>query len=323
MKRAVEGEITKDVAATFLQRHQACTFYVDRAAAADLTRIATPWLLVTAIEWTDALAVRAVVWLSLAKARAILKLTHSDYAEHHLASLVAKYGSPGEVNGFVFNHLGAKIRGKSKLPRDQRVLCFSPHPDDDVISMGGILRKLVENSNDITVAYMTSGNIAVFDHDVRRYVDFLERLARDRETDLPGAAALRTRVLDFLQRKKPGDVDSDEILDIKRIIRESEAISGIETLGLPPQAARFLNLPFYQTGKVRKDPIGPTDVRIVHDLLIETSPDHIFLWPAISRIHTVRIACVKKPSSGRCGRYRRRRRVPRCGSTAEHGKSGQ
>src|SRR5438552_7402468 len=172
VRRAVEGDVDVEAAATFLQRHPSTTFYVDLAAGAELTRIATPWL-IDEVRWTPELMVRAVIWLSHQAKKAILKLTQRDYADHKLSSLVAKYGSPGEVNGKVFNMLGAKIRGKSKLPTHQRIICFSPHPDDDVISMGGILHKLVENENEVIVAYMTSGNIAVFDHDVRRYTDFL------------------------------------------------------------------------------------------------------------------------------------------------------
>ncbi len=290
VRRAVEGEVDLEVAATFLQRHANCTFYCDAAAAADLTRIATPWLL-DAVEWTDALTLRAVVWLSLLKAKGILKLTQSDYAEHHLSSLVSKFGTPGEVNGFVFNQLGAKIRGRSRLPRGKRIIVFSPHPDDDVISMGGILHKLVENGNEITVAYQTSGNIAVFDHDVRRYIDFLSRLARDQQIDPSAIEALRARVHNFLAHKLPGDVDIPEILDVKRIIREAEAISGIETLGLGASAARFLNLPFYRTGKVRKDPIGPDDVRIVRDLLEEKRPDYIFVAGDLSDPHGTHRMC--------------------------------
>src|SRR6185437_4702829 len=137
--------------------------------------------------------------------------TQRDYADARMSSLVAKFGSPGEVNGKVFNVLGAKIRGKSKLPVGQKIICFSPHPDDDVISMGGILRKLTENDNDITVAYMTSGNIAVFDHDVRRYVDFLQRLATEGRLDEQHVQALATRVNDCLDRKHPGEVDIPEV----------------------------------------------------------------------------------------------------------------
>ncbi|HEY6219052.1 MAG TPA: glucosamine-6-phosphate deaminase, partial [Gemmatimonadaceae bacterium] len=141
VRRAVEGEVDVEVAATFLQRHPNTTFYVDLAAGAELTRIATPWL-IDEVKWTPELMIRAVIWLSHQTKKAMLKLTQRDYAEHKLSSLVARYGSPGEVNGKVFNMLGAKIRGKSKLPTHQRIICFSPHPDDDVISMGGILRKL-------------------------------------------------------------------------------------------------------------------------------------------------------------------------------------
>ncbi len=290
VRRAVEGEIDTEVAATFLQRHPSTTFYVDSAAAAELTWIATPWL-VDEVEWTDPLAVRAVVWLSQTVGRAILKLTLRDYSEHKMSALVTRFGSPGAVNGFVFNVLGDKIRGRSKLPKNARVLCFSPHPDDDVISMGGILYKLTKNSNDVTVAYMTSGNIAVFDHDVRRYVDFLERLGHGRGLDPAGVDALAREVRGFLAKKKPGDVDIPAVQDIKRMIREAEAISGIETLGLPESAARFLNLPFYQTGKVRKDPVGESDVAIVRSLLEETRPDLVFVAGDLSDPHGTHRMC--------------------------------
>ena len=290
VRRAVEGEIDTEVAATFLQRHSNTRFYLDGAAAADLTRIATPWL-VDEVEWDDPLAVRAVVWLSQTVGRAILKLLQRDYAEHKMSALVARFRSPGAVNGFVFNVLGAKIRGRSKLPKQARVLCFSPHPDDDVISMGGILYKLTQNQNDVTVAYMTSGNIAVFDHDVRRYVDFLERLGHGRGLDPAGVDALAREVRNFLERKQPGDVDIPAVQDIKRMIREAEAISGIETLGLPDSAARFLNLPFYQTGQVRKDPIGSADVAIVRALLEELCPDLVFVAGDLSDPHGTHRMC--------------------------------
>ncbi len=297
VRRAVEGAIDLEVAATFLQEHPHTTFFLDTAAAVDLTRIATPWL-VDEVSWDTALAVRAVVWLSQKVGKAILKLTQHDYAEHRLSSLVAVYGSPGEINGFAFNSLGARIRGKSKLHRNKRVICFSPHPDDDVISMGGILRKLVENQNSIAVAYMTSGNIAVFDHDVRRHLDFLVRMGA-RTTDATTPATLRGEdVRDFafrlfgaLAAKHPGDVDVPAIQDIKRIIRESEAVSGLEVVGLTRDNARFLDLPFYQTGKVRKDPIGPADIRIVRDLLEEVHPEVVFVAGDLSDPHGTHRMC--------------------------------
>ncbi len=290
VRRAVEGEISLSVAATFLQRHPNTTFYVDKAAGAALTRIATPWL-IDEVEWTPDLMLRAVVWLSQQTGCAILKLTERDYAEHGMSSLVAARGSPGAVNGEVFNALGAKIRGKSKLPTNRRTICFSPHPDDDVISMGGILRKFVQNGNQMLVAYMTSGNIAVFDHDVRRYVDFLRRLATESGIGDKMVNALADRINAFLESKEAGDVDIPEIQDIKRIIRESEAVAGIEVMGLTKENARFLNLPFYQTGKVKKDPIGPPDVAIVRDLLNEFQPEIIFVAGDLSDPHGTHRMC--------------------------------
>ncbi len=290
VRRAVEGEIDLEVAATFLQSHRNTTFYVDGAASAELTSVATPWLL-DEVEWQQDLAVRAVVWLSLQTGKGILKLTQRDYADNKLSSLVALHGTPGAVNGLVFNALGTKIRGKSKLPRGQQVLCFSPHPDDDVISMGGVLRKLVENDNSITVAYMTSGNIAVFDHDVRRYVDFLERLAGEHGTERVAVTELASKVRSFLESKRVGDVDIPEVQDLKRMIREAEAVSGLEVMGLSRANARFLNLPFYQTGKVAKDPIGSDDVAIVKTLLDEILPDIIFVAGDLSDPHGTHRMC--------------------------------
>src|SRR6058998_2795657 len=189
VRRAVEGEASPDVAATFLQRHANATAYLDLAAAAELTRIKTPWLL-EPVEWTPAMTERAVVWLAEQAGKAVLKLTARDYSENHLSPLLAKHGAPGPANGIVFNRLRDKIRGRRKLPSRQLILVFSPHPDDDVISMGGIMRKLWENENATVVAYMTSGNIAVFDHDVMRHLDFVERAAET--LGLDGATARRS-----------------------------------------------------------------------------------------------------------------------------------
>jgi glucosamine-6-phosphate deaminase len=290
VRRAVEGEIDRAVAATFLQRHASTTFFVDAAAGAELTRVATPWL-VDEVAWDDALELRAVTWLARRSGKAILKLTELDYAEAHLSSLVARHGTAGAVNGLVFNALGAKIRGRSKLPRGKRVICFSPHPDDDVISMGGILRKFVQNENAMTVAYMTSGNIAVFDHDVRRYLDFIERLDAARSGIGGAVRTLGDAVRAFLDRKRAGDVDIAEVQDIKRLIREAEAVSGIEVMGLDRSHARFLDLPFYQTGKVRKDPIGPADIAIVAALLREVQPEIVFVAGDLSDPHGTHRMC--------------------------------
>lgn len=290
VRRALEGEVDLEIAATFLQRHPNTTWYIDRAAAARLTAVATPWL-VGEVEWTADLMLQAVTWLSHQVDKAILKLTLRDYAEHGLSSLVARHESPGAVNGLVFNALGAKIRGRSKLPRGKRVICFSPHPDDDVISAGGILRKLVQNDNRIHVAYMTSGNIAVFDHDVRRHLDFLGRLSHEHHLGERDVDALLAKVAQHLAAKAPGEIDIPEVLDLKRIIRESEAVSGIEVLGIDPSAARFLNLPFYQTGKVRKDPVGPADTAIVRALIEELQPELVLVAGDLSDPHGTHRMC--------------------------------
>jgi glucosamine-6-phosphate deaminase len=290
VKRAVEGEIDHAVAASYLQRHPSATVYLDAAAAAELTRVKTPWAL-GEIAWTRPLEIQAVVWLSEVTGKSVLKLDDVDYREHHLSTLLLRHGSPGTLNGIVFNALIAKIRGRSKLPQGKRVVVFSPHPDDDVISAGGILRKLAQNENDVLVAYQTSGNIAVFDHEVRRYLDFLRRTSDDFGFGNERLAPMLRDLEDFLAHRAPGQVDSDATLMLKRRIREVEATSAIETLHLRPDQARFLNMPFYQTGQVRKDPIGPRDVEIILELLEEKHPEIILVAGDLSDPHGTHRMC--------------------------------
>ncbi len=290
VRRAVEGEVSTSVTATFLQEHPSATVYLDLAAAAELTRVRTPWLL-GPVEWTSELTDRAAVWLAEQTGKAILKLTGRDYAEHALSPLLALNGSAGTINGAVFNRLREKIRGRALLPQSKRVLVFSPHPDDDVISMGGMLRKLTENGNTITVAYMTSGNIAVFDHDVVRHLDFIERAVPVLE--LPGEVVGRARatVEESFRRKNPGDVDIPLVQRLKQRIRESEAVAALGAVGLTAAAARFLDLPFYRTGRVRKLPISDEDVAIVRSLLDEIRPDHVFVAGDLSDPHGTHRMC--------------------------------
>jgi glucosamine-6-phosphate deaminase len=292
INRAVEGEPDPDVAATYLQQHPNAVFYVDPAAAADLTRVRTPWV-IGEVKWTREMEIEAVIWLSEITEKSVLKLDETDYREHHLSSLLAKYGKAGPLNGAVFNALIAKIRGRSKLPAGKRVVVFSPHPDDDVISMGGMLNKLFQNKNEIIVAYQTSGNIAVFDHEVRRYADFLRRFGHDFDLNDSASGALIEEVEEFLDSKKVGEIDAFPVQVMKRAIREAEAVSGIETFGMKREQARFLNLPFYQTGKVRKDPIGPEDVRKVLDLLEEQKPELVFVAGDLSDPHGTHRMCLE------------------------------
>jgi glucosamine-6-phosphate deaminase len=292
IKRAVEGDPQPDVAATYLQLHKNAVFYVDYAAAAELTRIRTPWI-VGEVSWTKELEIAAVIWLSGVTHKSILKLDSLDYRENHLSSLLARYQEAGPLNGEVFNALISKVRGKSKLPAGKSIIVFSPHPDDDVISMGGMLNKLHQNHNDIVVAYQTSGNIAVFDHEVRRYVDFLSRFDRDFATHDHTTRNLIDKVEKFLADKSPGQVDIPEVQTIKRGIREAEAVSGIETFGMTRDQARFLNLPFYQTGKTRKDPIGEEDIAKTLKLIEERRPTHVFVAGDLSDPHGTHRMCLE------------------------------
>jgi glucosamine-6-phosphate deaminase len=290
VKRAVEGEVDRSVAATYLQQHPAATVYLDEAAAAELTRVKTPWLL-HELDWTPALAIVAVVWLAQVTGKSVLKLDDADYRDHHLGTLLTRYGSSGALNGVVFNALSAKIRGRSKLPRGKRIVIFSPHPDDDVISAGGILWKLRQNENEIVVAYQTSGNIAVFDHEVRRYLDFLRRTVCDFDAGNQHLRAFVDEVVGLLSRKKPGEIDADPVLLLKRRIREVEAVSAIETLRFRPEQTRFLNLPFYRTGTVRKDPVGERDVAITLELLEEIRPEILLVAGDLSDPHGTHRLC--------------------------------
>jgi glucosamine-6-phosphate deaminase len=296
IRRAVEGDISADVAATFLQEHPDATYFIDQAAAGELTRIKTPWL-IRPVDWDEDLTLRAVVWLAKEVNTGILRLSETDYREHHLASLLAQHDSADALNMAVFSRLESKIRDNPRLPRGKRTIVFSPHPDDDVISMGGMLRKLGENDNEVIVAYMTSGNIAVFDHEVRRYMDFVRRFETevryagsdsDSTSDLD---ALIQRIERALAEKASGEVDIQEVQDVKRHIRESEAIAGVQTLGFPRSVCRFLNLPFYQTGKVKKNEVGEADIGIVLELLESFAPDIIYVAGDLSDPHGTHRQC--------------------------------
>jgi glucosamine-6-phosphate deaminase len=290
VQRAVEGPVSQDVKSTFLQRHGNARVYLDLAAAGELTRVKMPWVL-ESVEWSPGMIEDAVVWLAELSCKAILKLAARDYRENYLSPLLSMYSSAGEINGEVFNRLREKVRGRARLPADQKVLVFSPHPDDDVISMGGILRKLWENANEIVVAYMTSGNIAVFDHDVRRHLDFVARSAATLGLDAEQALSVRRDIEDEFNVKRPGDVDSERVQALKRFIRESEALSAIAAIGLPRSIARFLNMPFYRTGEVRKRPIDEDDVEIVLNLLREVRPDMLFIAGDMSDPHGTHRLC--------------------------------
>src|SRR5690606_19618757 len=293
IKKAVEEEPNRRVTATYLQRHRNATFYLDRAAAGELTREKTPWL-VRQVEWDPLMAKRAVIWLSEKLGKAIMTLEEADFYRNHLHDLVYAYDNVDNLCRTVFEDLRRRVTYRDGLIKNKTVVLFSPHPDDDVISMGGMLDKLVANGNHVTVAYMTNGSVAVFDADVRRYMRFLELsqgvlgLSKKAMQDLN---ASRERILEFLERKRPGEVDTKEIQGIKAFIRYAEAIEGLEVMGLGGENARFLDMPFYKTGRVRKDPIGDADVKVVLDLLEELRPEHVFVAGDLSDPHGTHRMC--------------------------------
>lgn len=293
MRRAVEEEPNRRVTATYLQMHRNGSFYVDRPAASELTREKTPWL-VKPVDWDPLMGKRAVIWLSDKLEKAILTLEEADFYRNHLHELVYAYDSIDNLCRTVFEDLRRRVTYMDGLPKNQKVVVFSPHPDDDVISMGGMLDKLVANGNDILVAYMTNGSVAVFDADVRRYLRFIEfsidilGLEKTARKDID---TRRRKMLDFLAKKRPGQVDIKEVQAIKAYIRYSEAIEGLEVMGLEAENARFLDMPFYKTGRVRKDPIGEADVKVVKDLLDEFEPDHIFVAGDLSDPHGTHRMC--------------------------------
>ncbi len=307
--KTVEGEMTPSIPATYLQRHPNVEMLLDQAATANLTRVRLPWL-VGNIVWEPTLIRRAVIWLSEKMNKAILKLTDSDYNEEGLQDLLAEYGSAYEINLNVFRHLQSTIVGwpagkpaHAKRPGDRpqpfdhifpkRVLCFSPHPDDDVISMGGTLIRLANQQHEVHIAYQTSGNIAVFDDDTLRFTEFVSDycaafgLMSDRITKL------EQHVEEFLRQKQPGQVDSKEIQQIKGLIRQGEARAGARCCGIPNERLHFLNMPFYETGGVKKKPLGVEDIEIIVDLLRKLKPHQIYAAGDLTDPHGTHRTCLK------------------------------
>ena len=293
VREAVEEEPNRQVTASYLQLHGRAAFYLDRAAAGELTREKTPWL-VKQVDWTPEMARRAVIWLSEKLGRAIPLLEAADFYRNHLHDLVHQYPSVDDLTRTVFEDLRQRILYRDQLMQGKRVVVFSPHPDDDVISMGGMLDKLAANGNEVVVAYMTNGSVAVFDADVRRMLRFVEMsysVLGLSEAETRGLRAQMERIRRFLAEKKPGEVDLPEVQALKAHIRYAEAIAGIEVMGLGEENARFLDMPFYKTGTVRKDPIGEADIEVVLGLLREMRPDHIFVAGDLSDPHGTHRMC--------------------------------
>jgi glucosamine-6-phosphate deaminase len=296
VKRAVEGPRTTELPASLLQGHQNATFHLDTNAAAELTRVKTPWLVeqyytFERSQFGKSEELRAVIWLAEEKKKPILELSDDDYIANGLASMVMAQ-SADDVNRKATRTLTEKIRDSNRLPSGERIILFSPHPDDDVISAGGIFRKLVENKNDIYVAYQTSGNIAVFDHDVLRYLDFVGKYLKAMEIDSQPHAAIEKKIEKFFEDKAPGQIDIPEVGHVKQFIREAEAVSGAMHVGLRRDRCIFMNLPFYQTGAIEKAPPGEADIQQTVDLLRTIKPTRILAAGDLSDPHGTHRVCL-------------------------------
>ncbi len=306
IKSAIEGQITDALPASFLQTHTNVKIMLDLSAASELDRISRPWL-VTSCDWDEKLIRRAIVWLCMKINKPILKLTNKDYNENGLSELLAIYGSAYNVNIRIFNDLQHTITGwpggkpnaddtnrpERAKPFPKTVLIFSPHPDDDVISMGGTFKRLIDQKHNVHVAYQTSGNIAVADEEVIRFLAFLKGFKEmfDGNNDV-----FESKYHEFskfiLQDKKEGDIDLHEILELKALIRRGEAKAACRYMGLSSKNIHFLNLPFYETGTIKKGSLSSEDVSIIKDLLDELKPQQIYVAGDLADPHGTHKVCL-------------------------------
>ena len=305
IRSAIEDKVSDTLPASYLQLHTNTTVCVDLAGAAHLTRIQRPWL-VTSCEWNDKLVRSAIVWLCTTLNKPILKLTNKDYNENGLSELLALYGSAYNANIKVFNDLQHTITGwpggkpnaddtyrpERAKPFPKRVVVFSPHPDDDVISMGGTLRRLVQQGHEVHVAYETSGNIAVGDEEVARFMHFINGFNQLFENSEDKVICDKyAEIKQFFSTKKEGDMDTRDILTIKGLIRRGEARTACTFNHIPLSRCHFLDLPFYETGKIEKNPISEADVEVVLNLLREVKPHQIYVAGDLADPHGTHRVC--------------------------------
>jgi len=301
IKRTIQGEISSEVPATFLQNHTNTTFVLDQSAASELTRLETPWLVGECI-WTQELKNKAIVWLCQETKQSILKLTDRDYNNNGMSDLLAQEGCPAyDLNIKMFNvlqhtitgwpggkpHTDDSYRPERANPAQKRVILFSPHPDDDVISMGGTFSKLIKQGHDVHVVYQTSGNIAVTDDEALKFAevcsDFIGKT--DCNIDFPA-------IIDFINNKKENQIDSLEVLKLKRLIRRRESYAATRYIGLKDENTHFLDLPFYETGRVQKNPLGREDITIVKDIIAKIKPHQVFAAGDLADPHGTHEVCL-------------------------------
>lgn len=288
IKRAVENEVTEKNPASYLQTHRNATFIIDQHAAVELTRVKSPWA-VDKIEWDDKMIRKAATYLSLHLNKPILKLTDKDYNDNGMSDLLAAHGSSYDINIAVFNQLQHTITGwpggkpnaddtnrpERKDPPKKRVLIFSPHPDDDIISMGGTFQRLVDQGHEVHVAYQTSGNIAVADDEASRFMEFVVDFNRAFGIKDEQAEKLFAEAKSFLKTKE-SEIDLEAVRTVKGLIRRGEAKATARFVGLKDENVHFLDMPFYETGTIQKKPLGSEDIKLVTDLIEKVKPHQIY-----------------------------------------------
>ena len=292
IRDAAEGALSDRVPASFLQEHSDATILLDEAAAGKLTSCATPWVLGN-VGWDEQLIKRAVLWLCEQTNKALLKLSDDDFRQYNLHQLLRHHGPAHDLAHRVFRWMSDTIEYHPAGRDPKRIICFSPHPDDDVISMGGTLIRLNQDGHEVHVAYMTSGNIAVFDHDALRVADFVTEYNRMFGIDEQTSQQVESSVHASLRGKTQGEADIDTVAKIKSLIRWSEAKAGAVTVGCAEKNCHFLDLPFYRTGTIDKRPWGGDDVRIIRDLIDQVQPEQIYVAGDLSDPHGTHRVCAE------------------------------
>lgn len=295
VKKTIEGEISSHVPATYLQNHNNCTFVLDTGAGSELTRNKTPWL-VSPCNWTEELTAKAIVWLCEKNSKTILSLTDKDYNDNGMADLLMLQDSY-DLNIKMFNRLQHSITGwpggkpnsddssrpERSEPTHKRVIIFSPHPDDDVISMGGTFDRLVEQGHDVHIVYQTSGNIAVSDMDARKYAEISKRISPSEEAQ---------KIIDSIKARKESNFDSDEVRKLKGNIRRGESYAATRYMGLDDANVHFLDLPFYETGTIKKNNLSEADIEIMMAIIMEIKPQQIFAAGDLADPHGTHKVCL-------------------------------
>jgi len=305
IRESVEGTVTTHIPASFLQEHHNAIFVLDKEASSKLTRINTPWL-VEKIVWNDKMVRKAVLGVAQYLNKPILKLTDADYIENGMSDLLADSGPAYDINIAIFNKLQNTITGwpggkpdaddrkrpERAEPAIKRVLIFSPHPDDDIISMGGTFIRLQQQGHEVHVAYQTSGNIAVADSEALRFASFVCDYNDKFGIKSPDAEGVFKKTVKFLKNKKVSEIDIPEVLYIKGLIRQGEARSTSHYVGLPDSQIHFMELPFYETGTIEKKPMGEEDVKITMDLITKIKPHQIYAAGDLADPHGTHKVCL-------------------------------